>query len=136
MNSSCLSPQRQHNQSNFKTLAPQSCWRILGGQGRNRTADTRIFSPLLYQLSYLAVTVGFLLNEPSPDLNQSFLKLSNFHSVLALPHIKKVKQSPPNKAHNAYDAYNQEQFAAATKVVVQVEAGQQSDQQPELQKYF
>ena len=29
-----------------------------GGQGRNRTADTRIFSPLLYQLSYLA-TLGF-----------------------------------------------------------------------------
>ncbi len=26
----------------------------LHGQGRNRTADTRIFSPLLYQLSYLA----------------------------------------------------------------------------------
>ena len=25
-----------------------------GGQGRNRTADTGIFSPLLYQLSYLA----------------------------------------------------------------------------------
>ncbi len=28
-------------------------WTV-GGQGRNRTADTRIFSPLLYQLSYLA----------------------------------------------------------------------------------
>ena len=27
---------------------------FLYGQGRNRTADTRIFSPLLYQLSYLA----------------------------------------------------------------------------------
>ena len=27
---------------------------FLGGQGRNRTTDTRIFSPLLYQLSYLA----------------------------------------------------------------------------------
>ena len=26
----------------------------LSGQGRNRTSDTRIFSPLLYQLSYLA----------------------------------------------------------------------------------
>ncbi len=26
------------------------------GQGQNRTADTRIFSPLLYQLSYLALT--------------------------------------------------------------------------------
>src|SRR5262245_40968352 len=29
-----------------------------GGQGRNRTSDTRIFSPLLYQLSYLAVLQG------------------------------------------------------------------------------
>ena len=26
-----------------------------GGQGRNRTIDTLIFSPLLYQLSYLAI---------------------------------------------------------------------------------
>ncbi len=26
-----------------------------GGQGQNRTVDTRIFSPLLYRLSYLAV---------------------------------------------------------------------------------
>ena len=33
-----------------------------GAQGRNRTTDTRIFSPLLYQLSYLAklsLTFGF-----------------------------------------------------------------------------
>ena len=29
-----------------------------GGQGRNRTTDTRIFSPLLYQLSYLAAAGG------------------------------------------------------------------------------
>ena len=28
---------------------------VVGGQGRNRTTDTRIFSPLLYQLSYLAI---------------------------------------------------------------------------------
>src|SRR3989475_12923792 len=28
------------------------------GQGQNRTADTRIFSPLLYQLSYLAGLYG------------------------------------------------------------------------------
>ena len=26
-----------------------------GGQGRNRTTDTRIFNPLLYQLSYLGI---------------------------------------------------------------------------------
>ncbi len=30
-------------------------WEIDGGAGRNRTADTRIFSPLLYRLSYRAV---------------------------------------------------------------------------------
>ncbi len=28
-----------------------------GGKGRDRTDDTRIFSPLLYQLSYLATEV-------------------------------------------------------------------------------
>ena len=27
---------------------------VFGGQGQNRTTDTRIFNPLLYQLSYLA----------------------------------------------------------------------------------
>ena len=29
-----------------------------GAQGRNRTADTGIFSPLLYQLSYLGDNPG------------------------------------------------------------------------------
>ena len=29
-----------------------------GGKGRDRTDDTRIFSPLLYQLSYLAKRVS------------------------------------------------------------------------------
>lgn len=28
---------------------------LIGGQGQNRTADTGIFSPLLYRLSYLAI---------------------------------------------------------------------------------
>ena len=28
-----------------------------GAQGRNRTTDTRIFSPLLYRLSYLGITL-------------------------------------------------------------------------------
>ena len=30
-----------------------------GAQGRNRTADTRIFSPLLYRLSYLGQEAVF-----------------------------------------------------------------------------
>ena len=29
-----------------------------GGPGRNRTTDTRIFNPLLYQLSYRALLLG------------------------------------------------------------------------------
>ena len=30
------------------------------GDGRDRTADTRIFSPLLYQLSYITLSPPFL----------------------------------------------------------------------------
>gem|GEM_PF-3212651 len=30
---------------------------MCSGDGRNRTADTRIFSPLLYQLSYITVVL-------------------------------------------------------------------------------
>ena len=38
--------------------------RLYGGQRRNRTVDTRIFSPLLYQLSYLATFQEFELYRP------------------------------------------------------------------------
>ncbi len=38
----------------YHLAIPQQC----GGQRRNRTADTRIFNPLLYRLSYLAVANG------------------------------------------------------------------------------
>ena len=33
---------------------PKGARSFRGGSGRNRTADTRIFNPLLYQLSYRA----------------------------------------------------------------------------------
>jgi hypothetical protein len=33
--------------------------RILGGPGRNRTTDTRIFNPLLYRLSYQAKVANY-----------------------------------------------------------------------------
>ena len=32
---------------------------ILGGPGRNRTTDTRIFNPLLYRLSYQAKAANY-----------------------------------------------------------------------------
>ncbi len=35
-----------------------------GAQGRNRTADTRIFNPLLYQLSYLGTEAKILREIP------------------------------------------------------------------------
>ena len=38
---------------------------INGGLGRNRTADTRIFSPLLYRLSYQAKLVPRAGIEPA-----------------------------------------------------------------------
>ena len=40
------------------TLVPRICKSLKGkggGCGRNRTGDTRIFNPLLYQLSYTAI---------------------------------------------------------------------------------
>ncbi len=38
------------NITRFSTIQGE----VGGGQGQNRTADTGIFSPLLYRLSYLA----------------------------------------------------------------------------------
>ncbi len=34
---------------------PQPLFSLNGAEGQNRTADTGIFSPLLYRLSYLGV---------------------------------------------------------------------------------
>ncbi len=46
---------------------------IVGGLGRNRTADTRIFNPLLYRLSYQAIK----RQDITPDL-QSVLKAHTY----------------------------------------------------------
>ncbi len=35
-----------------------------GAQSRNRTSDTRIFNPLLYQLSYLGTCQGAVVARP------------------------------------------------------------------------
>ena len=57
-------------------LASPELFVFLGGQGRNRTTDTRIFSPLLYQLSYLAAGLSRILNRctPGPVKRRSGLK--------------------------------------------------------------
>jgi hypothetical protein len=40
-----------------------------GGQGRNRTSDTRIFSAVLYQLSYLALQESHPKDVQKPEYN-------------------------------------------------------------------
>ena len=42
----------------------------IGGQRWNRTTDTRIFSPLLYRLSYLATSSNTSLESESAVLNR------------------------------------------------------------------
>lgn len=42
-----------------------------GAQGRNRTTDTGIFSPLLYQLSYLGIQRR--LADAKPLISRGFL---------------------------------------------------------------
>ena len=50
---------------------PKVAFFILGGPGRNRTTDTRIFNPLLYQLSYQAKEQNYSM--PSADCKSEFL---------------------------------------------------------------
>ena len=44
-----------HNQHSSKNKKPQHCCQGFCGVGRDRTGDTRIFSPLLYRLSYRTI---------------------------------------------------------------------------------
>lgn len=56
-------------------------WKLKGGQRGSRTLDTRIFSPLLYQLSYLAVYVvltcsSITIPNIKPESNENFENIS------------------------------------------------------------
>ena len=52
---------------------------ILGGPGRNRTTDTRIFNPLLYRLSYQAKTAYYTQTVLKPAEKSSTVR---FHPVV------------------------------------------------------
>ena len=54
---------------------------ISGGEGRNRTDDTRIFSPLLYQLSYHAILTATCLLQTCCDLLKNHFSLPEKHPV-------------------------------------------------------
>ena len=65
---------------------------LTGGQGQNRTADTRIFSPLLYQLSYLAFGEGETFSGKraiiliSPDLGKRESRSAIAEGATPFPH--------------------------------------------------
>ena len=48
-----------------------------GGQGQNRTADTRIFNPLLYRLSYLAAGRARIKPESRPGVKRLVTMIEN-----------------------------------------------------------
>ena len=56
---------------------------FLGGSGRNRTSDTRIFSPLLYQLSYQAKIKA---NEIT-RVNKSMQSITHDQNIIAEENI-------------------------------------------------
>ncbi len=56
------------------------CLKLNGAETRNRTRDTRIFSPLLYRLSYLGTSYGEgYLHEKSPHVN--IFSLTQYYSL-------------------------------------------------------
>ena len=67
-----------------KAVNPAGFTAYQGGQGRGRTADTRIFSPMLYQLSYLTNSLFQRMEEAnfkSSFKACQFLELRFFPSV-------------------------------------------------------
>lgn len=61
---------------------------VVGAQGRNRTTDTRIFSPLLYQLSYLGQQDmdGWALGKLCRDLSCVLKRFPHLKSRSIDPH--------------------------------------------------
>ncbi len=75
--------------------------------GRDRTGDTRIFSPLLYQLSYLAIAVPKSFKSPMPldDSQWPLLHLGNLNppvradfDPLAVDRVQPTSKPPSSNA--------------------------------------
>lgn len=66
------------------------------GQGRDRTADTWIFSPLLYQLSYLTQSAFFLWScDP-----RALISRSRRHNLDDAQNLWKGQEMPQNCMQN------------------------------------
>ena len=63
----------QFFQRNKNPRKPKFSGGFSGAQGRIRTTDTRIFSPLLYQLSYLATGMTYFIEFVKENLKKLVL---------------------------------------------------------------
>ena len=77
----------------------QKCFEKHNAQSRNRTSDTRIFSPLLYQLSYLGITTCNTNNFTRflPSCQDKFSKLCQKNKILSK--IFKTYHMPGQNLH-------------------------------------
>ena len=57
-----------------------------GGQEWNRTTDTRIFNPLLYRLSYLAIAFGVYFLKMTRSKERAFNRTRAVKSMKQAPH--------------------------------------------------
>ncbi len=57
------------------------CQAINGAEAQNRTEDTRIFSPLLYLLSYLGTTYNFSFTHPRLSRLTRLRRLRQYHVI-------------------------------------------------------
>ena len=66
---------------------------VNGGQRQNRTADTRIFNPLLYRLSYLASQRMLLNREQAFESREIF----NFFKIFFLDNLEAFHNHPQRR---------------------------------------
>jgi hypothetical protein len=60
-------------------LPPYTLIKKVGAKGRNRTADTKIFSLLLYQLSYLGIEIWWSYGESNPNFRIASAMCYRYH---------------------------------------------------------
>ena len=68
--------------------------RLDGAQGRNRTTDTRIFNPLLYQLSYLGLCCLALLGKPKKGCGHNKARIKTVAAALVKSQDQKLIRNP------------------------------------------
>ncbi len=86
-------------------------WDTAGGLGRNRTTDTRIFNPLLYQLSYRATKKKIIAMRQAPI--KPFVQ-----KIYAAPSAGFLPSSTPSCLSLRYRCVRSRPVFSATRVML------------------